>query len=195
LGEKKMKKSPNPLIPAKIVRLTAVEVGEVGAELQQVYAVTFTRPPYNESVSDAARFPAMLAQHAQREGFRCFVARQEDDGRIVGMAYGYTCLPGQWWCEKVAGALTATAARRWLEDSFEFAELAVVPELQGQRLGSRLHDTLLASLSHRTAVLSTIQAETVAMHLYRKRCWLTLRSGFTFPNSGRHYVIMGRRLR
>jgi ribosomal protein S18 acetylase RimI-like enzyme len=190
-----MRKAPNPQIPVEIVRLTAVEVSEARDQLQQVYAATFARPPYSESATDVARFPAMLAKHTQREGFCCFVARQKDDGRIVGLAYGYTCLPGQWWREQVARALTPEAARRWLEDSFELAELAVVPAAQGQRLGSRLHDTLLASLSRRTAVLSTIQAETVAMQLYRKRGWLTLCSDFTFPNSRRRYVIMGRRLR
>jgi ribosomal protein S18 acetylase RimI-like enzyme len=190
-----MKKSPNPLIPAHIIRLTAGEANQAADELQEVYAATFTRPPYNETVSEAARFSAMLSQHAAREGFCCFVARQQSDGRIVGMAYGYSCQPGQWWHDQIARALTPDSARRWLDGSFELAELAVVPAAQGQRLGSRLHDTLLASLSQRTAVLSTIQAETVAMQLYRKRGWLTLCSGFAFPNSHRRYVIMGRRLR
>jgi ribosomal protein S18 acetylase RimI-like enzyme len=190
-----MKKPPNPQIPAEIVRLTAAALNEARDAMQEVYAATFTRPPYCETTGDVARFSTMLSQHARREGFCCFVARQEDDGRIVGMAYGYTCQSGQWWREQVARALTPAAAGRWLHDTFELAELAVIPEAQGQRLGSRLHDSLLASVSGRTAVLSTIQAETIAMRLYRKRGWLPLCSDFTFPNSSRRYVIMGRRLR
>jgi ribosomal protein S18 acetylase RimI-like enzyme len=187
-----MKQSPNSLIPAEILSLTAEEARGAVQALQEVYAVTFTRPPYNETVSEAGRFAAMLGQHAGREGFCCYVARQERDGPLLGMAYGYTCRPGQWWRDQVARCLTAGAAARWLDDAFELAELAVVPAAQGQRLGSRLHDALLASLPHRTAVLSTLEAETVAMQLYRKRGWLALCSGFTFANSSRRYVIMGR---
>jgi ribosomal protein S18 acetylase RimI-like enzyme len=189
-----MKESPNPLIPAEILFLTAEEARGAVRALQDVYVATFTRPPYNETASEAGRFAAMLGQHAGREGFCCYVARQENSGRIVGMAYGYTCRPGQWWRDQVARCLTADAAARWLDDAFELAELAVVPSAQGEGLGSRLHDALLTSLDQRTAVLSTLQAETVAMQLYRKRGWLALCSSFTFPNSSRRYVIMGRRL-
>ena len=43
----------------------------------------------------------------------------------------------------------------------------------------------------RTAMLSTIQAETTALQLYRKRGWLVLLDHFMFPNTPAPFQIMG----
>jgi ribosomal protein S18 acetylase RimI-like enzyme len=83
------------------------------------------------------------------------------------------------------------AAQRWLTDTFELVELAVAPHAQGRGIGSRLHDTLLADLPHQAAVLSTIQSETVALKLYRKRGWTVLLENFFFPGTSKPYIIMG----
>ena len=83
------------------------------------------------------------------------------------------------------------ARGRWLEGAFELAELAVRPPLQGRGIGGRLHDHLLADRPHRTAVLSTLQEETRALHLYRSRGWRTLLEHFSFSGVGRVYRIMG----
>jgi hypothetical protein len=126
-----------------------------------------------------------------REGFRLAVVHDEPAHNLLGFAYGYTARPGQWWYEQVAAALPPQAVDRWLSGAFELAELAVTPRAQRQGLGGRLHDTLLAGLSHRTAVLSTIALETVASGLYRKRGWIPLIDKLHFSGVDRPYCIMG----
>lgn len=79
----------------------------------------------------------------------------------------------------------------WLTDCFEFAEIAVDPKAQGQGIGGRLHDCLLADLSHRTAILSTSQEGTAALRLFRKRGWKTPRSDDVYPDGGRPCLLMG----
>jgi hypothetical protein len=87
--------------------------------------------------------------------------------------------------------LPRDAADRWLSDSFEFVELAVLPDAQGNGYGGLLHDALLAGLSHRVSVLSTLQEETDALHLYYKRGWVDLLQHFVFPVGAQPYRIMG----
>ncbi len=83
------------------------------------------------------------------------------------------------------------AVETWLIDSFEFAELAVLPELQGRGIGGRLHHALLDGLANRTAVLSTIEQETAALQLYRKRGWIELVRNLAFPGVAELYRVMG----
>lgn len=160
--------------------------------LIQVYHEAFSQPPYRGV--DAAAFADILLRHAERASFTGLVA--EEDGAVVGFAYGYTGEPGGWWYDQVRARLPAETAETWLDAPFELAELAVAPRAQGRGLGARLHDELLvlASRSHERAVLSTLDAETPAMRLYRRRGWQVLASHFRF-RSGPTYRILGRRLR
>jgi ribosomal protein S18 acetylase RimI-like enzyme len=114
---------------------------------------------------------------------------------MVGFAYGYTTGPGQWWHEQVARAMPPEQIVRWLSGAFELVEFAVTPHAQGLGLGSQLHDSILRGLPNRTAVLSTMQSETVALKLYRKRGWVALLQNFIFPGGARTYLIMGKDLK
>lgn len=79
-----------------------------------------------------------------------------------------------------------------MSDYFEFVELAVLLQAQGHRLGGRLHDAITMGLPQRATLLSTYQAETTAMQLYRKRGWVTLLDNFLFAgNVKQPFVIMG----
>jgi GNAT superfamily N-acetyltransferase len=160
-------------------------------QLVGVYRTVFTLPPYGEGEADVQDFAARFSDHIQRPGFRCCVARHDADGLIVGFAYGFTAEPGDGWWESVADGLTEDEVKTWLDDSFALAELAVTPEMQGRGLGGQLHDALLKDLPHRAAVLSTIQAETPAMRLYRKRGWVTLLRDFWLDGMTYPYVVMG----
>jgi len=159
-------------------------------ELAAVYAEAFSHPPYSKDrLASAIQIRETLGQQRERPGFRLRAA--VDGGRIVGLAYGYSSVPGQWWHDLVAGGLGHEETRRWLSDCFELVELAVLPSFQGRRLGSRLHDSLLAGVSHRTAALSTRQEETRARRLYRRRGWVDLLRDFNFQAQSPPYVIMG----
>ena len=160
----------------------------------EVYREAFGPPPYKKSISDIAGFSGTFGRHAEREGFKCITVRQPETGRLGGFAYGYRSAAGQWWHDLVAHALGPALSERWLSDCFELVELALRPELQGQGLGSQLHDSLLKDLPYTTCALSTLQAETVALQLYRSRGWVTILGDLHFPGTLQPYRIMGKML-
>ena len=164
------------------------------AAIVDVYRAAFSPPPYRKSENEVRQFRGVLERHAARQGFRCRLA-QPERRPLAGFAYGYTARQGLWWYDIVVAQMDEEMKREWLDDPFEFVELAVRPEMQGRGLGGRLHDALLAGLPHSSALLSTLDAETAAWHLYRGRGWRVLLDDFRFPNVPRPYVIMGLRLR
>lgn len=183
------------MISTTLEFLSPAEVEAARAGFREVYQLAFARPPYSRDAGVADGFAASLMRQVTRDGFRALAAREQDTGALVGFAYGYATGPGQWWHEQVARAMPPEQIERWLLGAFELVEFAVAPRAQGQGLGSRLHDTLLQGLPYRTAVLSTMQSETVALHLYRRRGWVNLLEHFIFPGGARTYLIMGKDLR
>ncbi|MDQ3751905.1 MAG: GNAT family N-acetyltransferase [Actinomycetota bacterium] len=158
-------------------------------EIAEVYRRAFADHQYPYPDREVVRFRNVLNRHAERSGFRCKIA--QDDRGLVGVAYGYTGSGGQWWHDVVAAALPSDEAERWLGDCFEVVELHLMPEAQGRGVGGRLHDELLGGLPHSTAALSTLDAETRALHLYKKRGWVPLLTDFAFPGGAKPFVIMG----
>jgi ribosomal protein S18 acetylase RimI-like enzyme len=118
-------------------------------------------------------FADTLRRHATYRGFRAFGAFNRR-GRLVGFSYGYTSRPGLWWREQIAAPLSAQQRDEWLSDAFELAELHVHPSAQGHRLGSQLHDRLIQSQTHRTALLSVMHRSEQARRLYDSRGWQVL---------------------
>ncbi|HTU06189.1 MAG TPA: GNAT family N-acetyltransferase [Trebonia sp.] len=141
--------------------------------------------------------------------------------RLVGFTYGFHGAPGQWWHDMVAGALAQGAARArrafelgapgglggapggagaqdgdpgWLDDSFEVAELHVVPARQGVGIGRELLLRLTADRPERTAVLSTADTESRARRLYRGLGFTDLLTGYRFAGAEPPYAVMGARL-
>jgi ribosomal protein S18 acetylase RimI-like enzyme len=154
-------------------------------ELVAVYARTFGAPGYDERPEAIERFRSeQLPRHADRDGFRCALARR--DGRVVGFAYGYTGQRGQWWPEHVASHAPEDVVRDWLGGHFEFVELAVEPAEQGRGVGSALHDALLTGLPHERALLTTYRDDRPAPRLYRRKGWHVLVDGLDeqFPVLG-----------
>jgi ribosomal protein S18 acetylase RimI-like enzyme len=160
----------------------------------QVYAAAFGQPPYLRGEPETKAFADVFSRQLSRQGFRCIVAREGSHGALVGFVYGFTCQPGQWWHDQVIPHMNAAQRKRWLSYAFELTELAVLPSYQGNGIGGQLHDRVLSGLLQRTAVLSTMQTETSAMALYRKRGWQTLLTNFLFSGAARLYVILGKDL-
>ena len=166
------------------------EIEVARAEILALFAAAFEMPR-----DEAILFVNAIPVHARRRAFRFVAARDEMTGRLLGFVYGYTSEPGQWYHDTVRAALGPALAAQWLADTFEFTEFAVLPEAQRRGIGGRLHDTILAGLPHRTALLSTYQGETAALRLYRRRGWQTLLGDYVFPGGERVYVLMGLELR
>ncbi len=162
--------------------------------LVDIYQAVFSLPPYNETLADFFNFTGRLSYHAHQPGFRCVVALPAPGKPPVGFAYGYPGQSGTWFYDLVSPLLSMELKNLYLSDYFEFAELAVLPDWQRQGLGSRLHDTLLAGLSQRTACLATTDVETNARRLYRSRGWVTLLERLVLPDIELKFAILGKRL-
>jgi ribosomal protein S18 acetylase RimI-like enzyme len=138
------------------------------------------------------RLGEILPRHAARDGFRFFGAFE--GSRLVGFVYGYHGGPGQWWHDRVAMALGDEGSERWLGPGhLEFTELHVRPEHRRRGIGGSLHDTLLAVVDARTAVLSTQTDNEPALALYAARGWHVIVPELDF-GSGRPFLIMGKDL-
>jgi ribosomal protein S18 acetylase RimI-like enzyme len=138
---------------------------------------------------------AIMDRHAASPGFRGLTAYA--DGALAGFTYGFHGEVGQWWHDMVAGALAESPACQgpdWLNDSFEIAELHVLPDYQGIGIGRSLLLTLTSVRPERTAVLSTADAPTRARRLYRGVGFTDLLTGFRFSGTEPPYAIMGARL-
>jgi ribosomal protein S18 acetylase RimI-like enzyme len=136
---------------------------------------------------------SILERHADNPGFRALTATVGPV--LAGFSYGFRGAPGQWWHDTVAAALTAMSSGRdvatWLADSFEVAELHVLPRYQGDGIGRELLLRLVDGRTERTAVLSTQDTESRARRLYRGVGFTDLLTGFRFSGAEPPYTVMG----
>ena len=138
---------------------------------------------------------AIMERHAVNPGFRALAATTATAGRTVAFSYAFRGLPGQWWHDVVHAGISAesglTAARQWLDDVVEIAEVHVHPDFQARGIGRRMVLALAAERVERTAVLSTRDAPTPARKLYRSLGFADLLIDFVFPGGGPPYAVMG----
>jgi ribosomal protein S18 acetylase RimI-like enzyme len=133
---------------------------------------------------------SIMERHASNPAFRALVAVTPDDD-VAGFGYGFRGEPGQWWHDMVCAALATAGGVSWLADSFEIAELHVLPEWQGRGIGRSLLLGLASGRSERTAVLSTHDTDSRARRLYRSAGFADLLTGFRFSGGDPAYAIMG----
>lgn len=116
-------------------------------------------------------------------------------GPIIAFAYGFHGDHGQWWHDLVRSAVTAAsgqaAAARWLDDSFEIAEVHVRPEHQQRGIGRCMLFEITGGRAERTAVLSTMDANTPARRLYRSLGFADLVTSYRFAGAPIPYAVMG----
>jgi ribosomal protein S18 acetylase RimI-like enzyme len=93
--------------------------------------------------------------------------------------------------ESGSGAAESAEAAAWLDDSFEVAELHVLPAYQGVGIGRTLLLSVTEPREERTAVLSTADAQTRARRLYRGLGFVDLLTGFRFSGAEPPYAVMG----
>lgn len=131
----------------------------------------------------------IIAGHLDRDEFVAVTALHSRD--LIGFGYGYAGRPGDWWHDVVSAALDRGAAKRWMNDDFEVAELHVHPQGQGRGLGRQILQMLLDNSASQTVVLSTHDWESPARALYRSFGFIDLLRDFRFPGSGEVYAILG----
>ncbi|UOQ42861.1 GNAT family N-acetyltransferase [Halobacillus salinarum] len=133
-----------------------------------------------------------LHKHSIYEGFKGVKAVNENED-IIGFAYGYTSKPGQFYREKLIEHLLEIK-HLWLNDCFEFVELAVHPGHTREGIGTKLQNHLLEGLPHHTAVLTVSVTNQPAFHLYRKRGWETLQYNAPLISKDDLQMILGLKL-
>lgn len=136
---------------------------------------------------------SIIERHLRNPRFRAYLALRRN--ALVGLCYGFHGEPGQWWHDAVCRGLRTrageAAAREWLGDCFEVAELQVRPQHQKQGIGRRLITSLCAERAERTVVLSTHDTDSPARRLYRSLGFVDLMTGFYFPTGGEQFAVMG----
>ena len=187
--------------PITLTELRPAEFRRAIGRLVAVYAAAMN-PPQRM----LAGRESILERHTVNPGFRALAAlasssgpgHPEHDGLVLaGFTYGFHGAPGQWWHDTVAGALAIAhppSANAWLGDSFEVAELHVLPDYQGGGIGRRLLLELTTGRPESTAVLSTQDAESRARRLYRSVGFTDLLTGFRFSGAEPPYAVMGAQL-
>ena len=174
-----------PLAPATLLGPLRGQVVDVWAGAHDLPRASPTREEFGRT---------RLKRHSARADFRFLGAVSGDE--LVGLVYGYTGAPGQWWYDRVAAALGREGRRRWLDPGhFEFTELAVRPDFQGRGVGSRLHDDVLADLPHERALLSALADNAPVVGFYHHRGWETVLDRLRFEPGRPEFTIMGRTLR
>lgn len=176
---------------ASIFHVTHSQIEARQNEIVAVYRSAFTPPPYNKPASEIAGFANSFLSQFDRDGYRFVAAIEGDTEQLIGFAYGYSSAAGRWWNENASRVLPDLAGTGWLEDSFQLVEVALEPQFQGQGIGGRLHDHLLAGVPYPRAILATLHADTAASRLYRSRGWVVLGENLLFPGIPRHYQVMG----
>ncbi len=178
--------------------LAEIGIGQFLANLDAltaIYAAAMAPPP-----QQLPGRRAIMERHAGYTAFRAVVATLPLNGgppgeQLVGFAYGFHGETGQWWHDLVCSALAQhqgrRAARSWMDDSFEVAEVHVHPAHQGRGTGHAMLARLVAGRPEHTAVLSTMDADTSAHRLYRGVGFADLLPDFIFPGANLPYTIMG----
>lgn len=156
-----------------------------------LYCTTFLGADF--SAEDLEEAIKNIEKHASYTGFKGFKAKRRDE--LAGFAYGYTNLPGQFYRERIAEQLTEKEKSVWLSDCFEFVELAVNPLYKRMGLGNRLHDDLMNSIGHKTAVLTTGMGNSQAITLYRNKGWQVIKRDAAVITSGNPQLIMGKKIK
>ncbi|WP_336209058.1 GNAT family N-acetyltransferase [Nonomuraea sp. LPB2021202275-12-8] len=168
----------------------------------EIYAAAM-RPPAEQ----IAGRKTIMRNHGTYPYFQCYFAEWHDlpltatagtasaAPLVVGFAYGFRGVAGQWWHDVVYRALEERAghqvAEAWMGHAFELAEIHVHPDYQGKGIGRSMINTLCAGRPERSAVLSTHDQPTAARHLYAGMGFTDLLSGFVFPGGHEEYAIVG----
>ncbi len=177
---------------------TAVDIAELGrpgflANLDAQLAIY--EAAMHASHDDMPGRRAIMERHSGYPGLRALAAVEQESQRIVGFAYGFRGVPGQWWHDVVWAGIGSTAGQKaaaaWLDDALEIAEVHVRPDFQARGIGRQMLLMLAADRPERTAVLSTRDAQTPARRLYRALGFTDLLIDFLFPGGGPPYAVMG----
>ena len=189
----------SPWCDGRVTRAPAHQLIQLGPDdladrLAEALHVYVTAMGYPHSTARHRR--TLWLDHSRRPGWRA-VGWFDSSGALLGIAYGYTGGPGQWWYEEVRRGLRGTAAesRGWLRDYFELTELHVRPDAQGSGLGEGLLRSLLDGVPEGKVLLSTPEygprSPGRAWRLYRRTGFEDVLRDHRFTGDSRPFAVLG----
>lgn len=175
----------------RLVELDGRDLADRLGEALHIYVTAMGYPP-----STARQRRSLWLDHVRRPGWRA-VGSLDPAGALLGIAYGYSGGPGQWWYEEVRIGLRGDD-RGWTDDYFELTELHVRPDAQGGGHGESLLRALLSGVDHAHVLLSTPEhghrAPGRAWRLYRRLGFLDVLRQHQFTGDIRPFAVLGRTL-
>jgi ribosomal protein S18 acetylase RimI-like enzyme len=132
----------------------------------------------------------IVLRHLMYPGCRAFGATTAA-GRLVGFVYGLPNDRAHWWSTVVEPYLRKSGTDGWLDDSFVITELHVHPEFQARGIGRTLITTITDGATQPRSILSAIDIESPARHLYRTLGYTDLARRVLFPSAPKPYAVMG----
>jgi ribosomal protein S18 acetylase RimI-like enzyme len=94
-----------------------------------------------------------------------------DDDTLVGFAYGYARGSDSRWWERLLAPVADEVTREWDGRTFLVIDMGVARARQGEGIGKRLLDTLLAARTEERASLSVVPDNDSAHGFYRHLGW------------------------
>jgi ribosomal protein S18 acetylase RimI-like enzyme len=132
----------------------------------------------------------IVLRHLASPGARALAAHT-DDASMVGFVYGLPNDRAHWWSSVVQPYLRDRGNDGWLDDCFVITELHVLPGFQNRGIGRRLITEITDTASEPRSILSAIDGESPARHLYRSLGYRDLARPVHFPSAARPYAVMG----
>ncbi|SEP55691.1 GNAT family N-acetyltransferase [Piscibacillus halophilus] len=158
----------------------------------KLYCKTFIRTHFTGE--DLKSVIQNISKHSTYKGFVGLKAKS-NQGHIIGFTYGYTSLPDQFYRQKIEAQLSGVELKYWLEDCFEFVELAVDIKYRRKGIAKLLHDQLLNSVVHTTSLLTTSIDNYPAIQFYRRNNWEVIKNNAAVITDQNLQVIMGKKLK
>lgn len=144
--------------------LSPTEARSAASALKPVYGEVFSQSPYNEGPEMPDVFVGWINAESKHPGFAMVVAYTDETP--IGMAYGYTMPPGEWFRHTDSPApsdIKATA-------KFAVMEWAVLSKHRGRGIGRVLMVSLLDARPESWAVL-TVNPAAEAQAIYERAGW------------------------
>ncbi|KFN02166.1 GNAT family N-acetyltransferase [Bacillus clarus] len=170
------------------MKIVPIQKDEVLIEnIVKLYCIVFEKTNFDEMLE-------RIKRHMGYTDFKGVVAIN-DGNEVIGFAYGYRSVKGQYYNQLMSEALNLEQVNQWLQDCFEFVELAVHPEHRNKGLGTTLHNHLLEGIRNKTSVLTTQINNGKARSLYGNLEWMNVMEPFHPSKDDVPYVIMGKALK